>query len=1142
MIVSPLQRFCCSIILHCCFKEVVILNYRGGLTSISVDKIAAKNDKAAFELKDFKLEWHPWKLLFGRELNVTCLQGYLNLNCKKKAADKLLSYKAGWQVSPLGANKNTFSFLKKMQFPVKLNIDTLDVGGSGFFNELQVDNIHVILKNVKPEQAGEGQYTAMFRMPLNAKDLSVQVQGDLQVFSNKKNLLSSVKCSGKVNLSADNKKYPRIIYTLSVEGKDSSPQEHLKFALHCGQANDFTLVGESFKTTDYAYNFKWQGVFDHSLLKIFFPEYTPVLSLLAEGDCFLRRKDLTWGSHTYLSAWAKHLEALDPSLKMIPSLNFKAKFDADFDSNSVCFKQYKISVKEKGAQRLFFDLNSLQALTYRYKTGFEKPKKDVQLAEINFYEIPFEIFNPYLQKYKCQIRGCLNTGTLNFAWDEHKNQWNISTLQPLAFHIQHFDVDKKNVVSDVDGHIKEKLYLQQDMSKVEFDTNILLTDTKFMPFFEFIAKGHIGSNSSQISGSIDFNHRCAEQLLHLENLDCRLHPDLCFKGEYSFSSKSDKILFNTLNLSASSASENKKWLTLNLWQPVSISCKNEIKFDREGQIITLKADRCPVNLVEAGKVSLKGEFSCDSELVSKENAVNLIATDPLKITDLKVGFQQQDWVNITQAQAKLQGNYLKKKWHCDLEDVSVLMDKDALFSGYVKLAGNDSKIKTSEGQFKLQLDSLSMQPFALKYPGLVGEVSGHWDFADKRKVANGHANVGCVEFPLNMDVKMAYEFDPTHEHHWKGIGELRDKDHVSDLNVDLSVKKDGVFNGHIVSEKMFLKDVLATIFGVKKVSEALIKAKPETTDVALNARNEAETKQEIPVVGTCDFNFKSMVANDVFLKGFTGLLDVNKESIALKNIQGELCEGRINGHGKYFIEKSDAKVEWSFNGENMQLSQLWDIPSALNYPLDRYGQLAGTLRLGSNGECSLNSMQSLRGQVSAKITDGYYKAISNASLAGQAVSGLTTTLGLVLGANFSGMSNVGFLTSYLRAIPFKSLDLDVQRLTDEQVVAKTALLNDDFAFYTDNQFLTQPGKFWQNQPFVSQLWLNASKASPLMNYFDFDEDLSDGLGYCPGPKCTIDGTLGKPNYAALLNIIVNKKNRKEVDNKSPVQQLLRQLF
>ena len=75
MIVSPLQRFCCSIILHCCFKEVVILNYRGGLTSISVDKIAAKNDKAAFELKDFKLEWHPWKLLFGRELNVTCLQG-----------------------------------------------------------------------------------------------------------------------------------------------------------------------------------------------------------------------------------------------------------------------------------------------------------------------------------------------------------------------------------------------------------------------------------------------------------------------------------------------------------------------------------------------------------------------------------------------------------------------------------------------------------------------------------------------------------------------------------------------------------------------------------------------------------------------------------------------------------------------------------------------------------------------------------------------------------------------------------------------------------------------------------------------------------------------------------------------------------
>ena len=1145
---SGVQRFCLSVVLRCYFKEVVIKDYRGGLSSISVDEISAKNKNQSFEIKDLKLKWVPWRLIVCRELRVPHLQGYFNWECAAKTSSKE-TYEAGLGVNLFGKTEDKFSFLNKLQPPVKLNLDQVDIALSGCYQGVCWKNVRVQLKGVKPEQMGECQYTATVSVPLNSDRINVQINGNLQMFMNKKNRLCSIKCNGSANISNNEKKLPKISYTALIGSKDGSYQEYLKLAIHCGQANDFTLLGESFSATDRVCGFKWQGVFDHSLLKIFFPQYAPILSLLAEGDCFLKRKSCTWVSHTYLSAWAKHFEVFDPSLKLLSSLSFKANLDADFDAFGINFKQYKLAVKEKGAQCLFFDLNGSQSLIYKYKTGFERPKRDSQLAEMNFYEIPFEVFNPYLQRYKYQIRGCLNSGMLNFSWDSHKNQWKISTLQPLYFHIQNLDFDGQKLLTNIDGHIREQCALQKDMSMVEFNTNMLLTDTKFMPFFKLAPKGYVrflkDRCSFQVNGLVNFNHHYAKNLLYLESLNVDVHPELSLEGNYDVSYGDDKISFKKLNLDLRSALDHKQWLSLNLLQPFTFNQKNWMKFDNLGRVLTLKCNNCPLNLVGIGGVNLNGNLCCNSEVSLDAGMMKLTSQEPLQIDQLQVAYKGQDILDLKQAKLTVQGQCSKEAWSCKLMDVDIFSNEkeNVLLSGGVNVDGKQSRVINTDGQFKLNLDLLSMQPFALKYPGLVGTISGHWDCSDKKRMVNGYINIGCLDFPLNVDAKMSYDFKLKDMHRLKSIVELRDKDHVSDISLDVNIDENGCFDGHVNSEKVFLKDLLATVVGGQKLTAFLMKNE-DLPKVDLNDHSKkvaaSENKDEVKFKGLCDFKFKSVVARDEILSELIGNIDVKKNTIALKGLKGRLCEGFIHGSAQCSLGKLSPEIEASISGEEIQLSKLWTIPKEFGYSLENYGQINGKLDFNVHGYGNIKEPETLRGRASFKVNKGDFKVINSTSVAGQAVSGLTTALGLAIGANFSGMSTVGFLTSYLKSIPFNAVDLDAQRSTEDRVDVKTSLTNDDFAFYTDSTFLTEKNKNWQDQPFVSRLQLNASKGSAWMNYFDFATDSSDALGYCQGPSCTIDGTLGKPNYSALLGLILSRP--KEEKESSPVKQLLRQFF
>ena len=60
-----------------------------------------------------------------------------------------------------------------------------------------------------------------------------------------------------------------------------------------------------------------------------------------------------------------------------------------------------------------------------------------------------------------------------------------------------------------------------------------------------------------------------------------------------------------------------------------------------------------------------------------------------------------------------------------------------------------------------------------------------------------------------------------------------------------------------------------------------------------------------------------------------------------------------------------------------------------------------------------------------------------------------------------------------------------------------------------------------------------------------DSAQKDKQGYALGPNCKIGGTLGKPDYKALIDLITSARKESPEPSQgkaSPVQQLLKTLF
>ncbi len=1144
-------------VLRCNYKDITIENFHGGTTKISWDKILCKKEKVALTISHFELKWHPWCLLFSRTLSIETLNGdiaYVGTPFSLKSSHL---EQAGWFSS--GNGTKTYSILKSLQSPIKLDVASVGLNLAFETKGIHLKEGHLSLQDLHPGQTGTFRYSGKITLP---QQINIATHGEFLLQASKKGAWEKIRCSGEIRTSRKRTHYPRLNFNGIIDGTASTTKEEIKAEIHCGQANDFLLTGECVKDSDRVYDFKWQGFFDHSMLKFLNVSSRPILSILTEGNCVFNRKHQVWSTHTNLSAWGKHFESVHPSLKSLPCLSFKAQLDADIGTKELDLKQYKFVLKEKGASRLFLDVTSLHPLTYIYKGNkFGLPsKEDSQIFEINFYEMPFEVFNPYLKQYGFQIAGNLQSGNVNVGWNAEEKRWTIATFQPICAQIRQLKKDEAVCIKDVTLRLSEKCALNQDFEKINYDMNWSASDAKHVSFFKFSPKGYIDFKDKAISGEgvFSLDNSWAKDLLVLEPLGVKLDPNLLAKLNYNFDYKKENLLVNQLKFSLTSSADKTVVMELNTEQPL---CFSEAcwKKTQKGNIASFVAQNYPLDFIQYVPYALSGVCNGQFSLKKADNKLQCNSEVPLSISNFKWRAGGEERLSLNRILLDFKGNCDEHfNWSVNLAKANIVSDDEnqPLLSGNCALQGVKSKIEANQGQIVFNVDKLCAQPLMLKYPGFVGEFNSHWIFNEKQAEANGRLRCQSLGSNFTLEAKSSYK--QAEKPLVKTSVELQSRTHSSDIYADTTWDKNGTIDCQVNSEHLFIGDLLQCYEELKLLGSELINQKStkndglKTSEIAAIKQSsnsavkaekvEKKSQKELPIQGSVHLNFKSIHTDIPFLENLSGTIAVKKDAVRVEDLKGTLCSGNIALKSDYSTKNDHLEI--SANGADIDVNWLSKVPRGIGYPLDKYGQFSGKLAMKMNLSGDLGKPYSWYGSCDMSCKDGYYKIFNSSNKAGQAIGGIASTLGLLLSANVSGMGAVGFLTSYIQGIPINEITCSCSRDITEEIVCNGRAVNHDLAISLEGHIGMKPDLEYAQQPLSCSLKFSAPSDSPFANYFSFDSTQKDKNGYGIGPNCKIGGTLGKPDYTALVDLVTSARNAKpeSQEKASPVQQLLKTLF
>ena len=1152
---SGFQKACLLGVLRCNYKDVQIENFHGGATQISWDRILCKGKENSLTISNFDLKWHPWRLVFNRTLSVDILRGDIGFTGDYKALQQVQTKHAGWFSRSDSAK--SYSILKNLQSPIKLDITSAVLNLTLKSEDIHLEEGHLRLQDLHLGQTGTFHYDGKITLP---RQVHITAHGEFSLQASKKGTWEKIRCLGEVKTSRKGTRYPRLSFNGIIDGTTSNSKEEIKAEIHCGQANDFSLTGECVKDSDRIYDFKWQGFFDHSMLKFLNISDRPVLSILTEGNCVFNRKHHVWTTHTNLSAWGKHFESIHPSLKSLPCLSFKAQLDADIGTKQTDLKQYKFVLKEKGASRLFLDITSLHPLTYIYKGNtFGLPsKEDSQIFEINFYETPFEIFNPYLKQYGFQIAGNLQSGNVNVGWNAEGKRWTIATFQPICAQIRQLKKDEDICIKDVTLRLSEKCALNQEFDKINYDMNWVASDPKRVSFFKFSPKGHVNLKDKTVSGEgmFSLDNSWAKDLLIMETLGVKLDPSLLVKLNYNFEYKKENLLINQLNLSLSSSSDKTISMELYTEQPMDFS-EACWKKTQEGNIASFVAQNYPLDFVQYTPYALSGMYNGQVSLKKIDNKLQCNSEVPLSVTDFKCRANTEERLSLNRILLNFEGNCSEDlHWSFNLAKADIVSDdeKQPLFSGNCEVHGAKTKVEINRGQVVLNLDKLCAQPIMLNYPGFVGEFNSHWIFEGNQAEANGRLHGQLLGSNLILEAKSSYK--QAEKPLVKTSFELQSPIHSSDVYADTTWDKDGCIDCQINSEHLFVGDLIQCYNELKQLGNKFIDQKTTQNDglkrresvvekqiaTAKTKKVENLSKKELPVQGLVHLNFKSINTYTPFLENLSGTVALKKDAISIEDLEGTLCSGNITLKAGYNT-KND-RLEISANGTNIDVDWLSKVPGGIGYPLDKYGQIAGKLAMKMDLSGEVAKPFSWHGSCDIACKNGHYRVFNSSNKAGQAIGGIASTLGLLLSANVSGMGAVGFLTSYIQSVPFNEITFSCSRDITDEIVCNGLVINDDLAISLDGHVGMKQELSHAQQPLACSLKFSAPADSPFTNYFSFDATQKDKNGYNVGPNCKIGGTLGKPDYSSLINLVTSarKENSEPEKQVSPVQQLLKTLF
>lgn len=1153
---SGFQKACLLGVLRCHYNEVSIENFHGGATAISWGKIFCKSKKNTLVVSNFSLKWYPWRLIFKRTLSVD------NLNCDvcfTGDCDELNATQvqhAGWFLN--GHKSETYSLLKNLQSPIKLDIASATVNLTLSFGDINLKEGVLQLEGLQPENMGTFRYNGKI---VFAKDIKVSAHGEFALQSNKHGAWEKIRCYGEAKTTRKGVRYPRLSFNGIIDGTTSVSKEEIRAEVHCGQANDFLLTGECIKDSDRVYDFKWQGFLDHSLFKFFNISAYPVLSVLAEGNGVFNRKHHVWTTHTNLSAWGKHFEMVHPSLKSLPCLSFKAQIGADITAKQLDLKQYKFVLKEKGAPRLFLDVTSLHPLTYFYKDNkFGLPsKEDSQIFEINFYETPFEIFNPYLTQYGFQITGNLQSGNVNVGWNSEEKRWTLATFQPICAQIRQLSKDNTICLKDTIFRLSTKCALKHTLDEVKYDTNWVASDLKHVSFFKFAPKGYVNLKHQTLTGEgvFSLDNTWAKDLFFGEPLGLKLDPNLLAKLNYNFEYKPGKLLVNQLKFSLNSSADKNIGLELRTEQPLYFS-KDDWRKTKEGDMVSFLAQNYPLDFVQYRPLALSGTCNGHLSIKKADDKIQCNSEVPLSISQFKWQANLEDRLSLNRVLLDFGGNCDEKlNWSFNLDQVNVVSDdeKQPLLSGNCAVAGTAEKLVSTKGQIVFNLDKLCAQPLMLTYPGFIGEFNSHWIWDEKQAEANGRLR--CQPLGSNFIIEAKSSYKQAEKPLVKTSLELQSQAHSSDIYIDTTWDKNNSIDCQIHSENLFMKDIVRCYEELRLLSGKFIAQKTPQNEVkdfsdvtadkplvptASAPKTEKISHKEMPIQGLVHLNLKSVHADVPFLEQLNGTIVLKKDAVHMENLTGKLCSGNIELKSDYSVKNS--RLEISGSGTGINMNPLWKVPGALGYPLDKYGQMSGNLDMKMKLSGELGKPFSWYGACDVACKAGYYKIFNASNKAGQAIGGIASTLGLLLSANVSGMSAVGFLTSYIQGIPYHKITCACSRDIADEIVCQGSAINDDLAICFDGSIGMKEGLACAQQPLSCALKFSAPENSPFLNYFSFDRTQKDEHGYYIGPNCKMGGTLGKPDYSALVNLVTSARNEKPEpkEKASPVEQLLKTLF
>lgn len=599
----------------------------------------------------------------------------------------------------------------------------------------------------------------------------------------------------------------------------------------------------------------------------------------------------------------------------------------------------------------------------------------------------------------------------------------------------------------------------------------------------------------------------------------------------------------------------------------------------KGKILDIKAKDFPLGLLSPllTPIKLDGFLSYEGELKAQDNHWSLISGKPFRVQNLLFRIKTEEaletlldckQLSFTPSFDYYSGNAIKTQ----VDDLFIGNPSDKpLLCGNVEctLKNTANRWRASKGSGSLSgvWENWFLQPWFINLPSFAGDFSVQWSH-DKTLEGSFKTNLSPLksDFFVETSGSVKGTIDTLDNFSLKGDWPLSIKSNLgltavtvafdcqhkkNDTNVELKLKGAQIYLEDMLGVGFWLQNGKQAIEAWALKLSAMLNSRPsaastQNTQVVSNDLNLAETQAPVetgrqegpsknkapgpfwaPIRGNFSADIKSVIWDKYAIEKILMDANLSETALHLKNLSMEPWGGRLNGslacnwrpknHDYALQIKALAENFWTSDG--LYLCERF-YPSAICRKLNVLeGPIHLKVNLEGEGPMGIDLAKSLKGSVYFLSPEGILRPLKAQSTTSKALVGLTSTLGLVLGAKINEMGTLGFLVSYCQAVPYRPLEVVIERDDQYRIWVKKALLKNDEIVLSAEGYLDQaPDKAWNEQAVNLETSLKA-KGGQITHYIAFDKENRDVEGYYQGPKIPLRGTLKALDYSEFLTLL-----------------------